>query len=71
MDISPAFISKVGVLSWGILDACDLPNYGSARGSYSNRPLPDARDFHIDLFKIMPWLKKHLGEEIKFLPEVN
>uniref|UniRef100_A0A3Q3X9T3 C3/C5 convertase n=1 Tax=Mola mola TaxID=94237 RepID=A0A3Q3X9T3_MOLML len=62
---------QVGVLSWGILDACDLPNYGSARGSYSNRPLPDARDFHIDLFKIMPWLKKHLGEEIKFLPEVN
>ena len=71
MDISPASISKVGVLSWGVLDACDASNYGSAYGRRSNRPPPDARDFHIDLFKIMPWLKKHLGEEIKFLPEIN
>ncbi|XP_008296696.1 complement C2 [Stegastes partitus] len=55
---------QVGVLSWGIMDVCAL-------GYSSNKPPPEARDFHIDLFKIMPWLKKHLGNEIQFLPEIN
>ncbi|XP_028275293.1 complement C2 [Parambassis ranga] len=53
---------QVGVLSWGIADVCKL----SESASHS-----DFRDFHIDLFKIMPWLKQHLGEEIQFLPEIN
>ncbi|KAM9318633.1 LOW QUALITY PROTEIN: complement factor B [Pholidichthys leucotaenia] len=52
---------QVGVVSWGIIDIC----------ATSNRSPVDARDFHIDLFKIIPWLKKHLSEEIKFLPEIN
>lgn len=66
MDVSPAFISKVGVVSWGTVNVCDP--LSSPLGSYSSdRPPPDARDFHIDLFKIMPWLKQHLGEEIQFL----
>nr|AIA08677.1 complement factor B/C2 [Miichthys miiuy] len=57
---------QVGVVTWGITDVC-----GSARGMYSSdRPPPDARDFHIDLFKIMPWLKQHLGEDIQFLPDI-
>ncbi|XP_051252628.1 complement C2 [Dicentrarchus labrax] len=61
---------QVGVLSWGIMDVCKPQN--TARGRYSSdNPPPDARDFYIDLFKIMPWLKQHLGEEIQFLPEVN
>ena len=64
------FISKVGVLSWGTMDVCNPLN--TVRGvDRSVRPHPDARDFHIDLFKIMPWLKEHLGEEIQFLPDVN
>ncbi|KAG8002205.1 Complement C2, partial [Nibea albiflora] len=57
---------QVGVVTWGITDVC-----GSAQGTYSSdRPPPDARDFHIDLFKIMPWLKQHLGEDIQFLPDI-
>uniref|UniRef100_A0A3Q3F848 C3/C5 convertase n=1 Tax=Labrus bergylta TaxID=56723 RepID=A0A3Q3F848_9LABR len=37
----------------------------------SDKPPPDARDFHIDLFKIMPWLKRHLKDEIQFLPDIE
>lgn len=59
---------EVGVLSWGITNVCD-PAKG---GKYSSdNPPPDARDFHIDLFQVMPWLKQHLGEEVQFLPDVN
>ncbi|XP_069003628.1 complement C2 [Embiotoca jacksoni] len=61
---------QVGVVSWGITDVCDP--FSSASGQYSsNRPPPDARDFHVDLFKIMPWLKKYIGEEIPFLPDIH
>lgn len=57
---------QVGVVSWGTTNVCD------ARLRWtSDNPPPDARDFHIDLFKIMPWLKQHLGQEIQFLPEVE
>ncbi|XP_044057275.1 complement C2 [Siniperca chuatsi] len=61
---------QVGVVSWGTVNVCD--RLSSALRQYSSdRPPPDARDFHIDLFKIMPWLKQHLGEEIQFLPEFD
>ncbi|XP_061574969.1 complement C2 isoform X2 [Cololabis saira] len=60
---------QVGVLSWGIIDVCKQSGSGHSRTS--GRPPPDARDFHIDLFEIMPWLKQHLGGEIQFLPEVQ
>ncbi|XP_043974778.1 complement C2 [Gambusia affinis] len=50
---------QVGVLSWGTIDICKIPG---------SRTSPDARDFHIDLFKLMPWLKQHLGKDIQFLP---
>ncbi len=69
MDVSCLHL-QVGVVSWGTTDVCNPLNSGRRRYS-SERPPPDARDFHIDLFKIMPWLKQHLGEEIQFLPEVN
>lgn len=60
---------QVGVVSWGSMDPCD-PSSGSQR--YSNsRPPPDARDFHVDVFKIMPWLKQHLGQDIQFLPDIH
>lgn len=61
---------QVGVVSWGTTNVCDQLNPDMRKYS-SDKPPPDARDFHIDLFKIMPWLKQHLGEEIQFLPEVN
>ncbi|CAJ1066154.1 complement C2 [Xyrichtys novacula] len=57
---------QVGVVSWGTIDVCNNP---FSRGRNSQHP--DARDFHIDVFKIMPWLKQHLGKEIQFLPEIN
>ncbi|KAA8593795.1 hypothetical protein FQN60_004629, partial [Etheostoma spectabile] len=56
---------QVGVLSWGTTNVCDPVNPALRKYS-SNKPPPDARDFHIDLFRIMPWLKEHLGEEIQF-----
>uniref|UniRef100_A0A3Q0S380 C3/C5 convertase n=1 Tax=Amphilophus citrinellus TaxID=61819 RepID=A0A3Q0S380_AMPCI len=56
---------QVGLVSWGIIDVCQLQISGS-----SKLP-PDARDFHIDLFKIMSWLKQHLGEVIQFLPDID
>ncbi|XP_029301612.1 LOW QUALITY PROTEIN: complement C2 [Cottoperca gobio] len=58
---------QVGVVSWGTTNVCE----GTKQKYSSDNPPPEARDFHIDLFKIMPWLKQHLGEEIQFLPEVN
>ncbi|XP_070761470.1 complement C2 [Enoplosus armatus] len=58
---------QVGVVSWGTTNVCNTLNPALS----SDRPPPDARDFHIDLFKIMPWLKQHLGGEIKFLPEFD
>ncbi|RVE64366.1 hypothetical protein OJAV_G00125260 [Oryzias javanicus] len=54
---------QVGLVSWGTVDICD-PN------KRVSKPPPDARDFHIDLFKITPWLKQHLGKEVQFLPEI-
>lgn len=55
---------QVGVVSWGTTDLC-------SGGYEEDRPPPDARDFHIDLFQLMPWLKEHLGRDIEFLPDVQ
>ncbi|XP_040027987.2 complement C2 [Gasterosteus aculeatus] len=59
---------QVGVLSWGTTNVCDSPG---RRAHSSLRPPPDARDFHIDLFAVMPWLKQRLGGEVQFLPDVD
>ncbi|KAK2846925.1 hypothetical protein Q5P01_009924 [Channa striata] len=61
---------QVGVISWGTIDVCDTSK-PDMRGYRRDRPPPDARDFHIDLFEIMPWLKQHLGKDIQFLPKLN
>lgn len=53
---------QVGVLSWGITDVCQQIG--------RSRVPPHARDFHIDLFQILPWLKQHLGKDVQFLPEI-
>lgn len=64
MDDQPFRFSffQVGVLSWGITDVCQQIG--------RNRVPPHARDFHIDLFQILPWLKQHLGKDVQFLPEI-
>ncbi|GAB0201586.1 complement factor B [Grus japonensis] len=49
---------QVGVISWGVLDVCGRP-----------RAPPHARDFHINLFEVLPWLRARLrDEELGFLP---
>ncbi|CAN9511092.1 unnamed protein product [Ophioblennius macclurei] len=60
---------QVGVVSWGSMDTCSSAL--SSKGYSNNRPPPDARDFHIDIFKIILWLKQHLGQEVQFLPDIN
>ncbi|XP_041664580.1 complement C2 [Cheilinus undulatus] len=61
---------QVGLVSWGTADVCSNTDT-RMRGYTPDNPHPDARDFHIDLFKIAPWLKEHLGKEIQFLPDVK
>ncbi|XP_074786527.1 complement factor B [Athene noctua] len=49
---------QVGVLSWGVLDVCRRPR----------RP-PFARDFHVGLLEVLPWLREQLRhEDLGFLP---
>nr|XP_014350757.1 PREDICTED: complement factor B-like [Latimeria chalumnae] len=49
---------QVGVISWGIFDSC-------AR----RRNPPDyARDYHLNLFKVLPWLQENLKGSLSFLP---
>uniref|UniRef100_A0A673ZW40 C3/C5 convertase n=1 Tax=Salmo trutta TaxID=8032 RepID=A0A673ZW40_SALTR len=51
----------VGVVSWGTKNVCEPQDR-------SDRPPPDARDFHISVFHLLPWLKQHLGTDLEFLP---
>nr|AFD18593.1 Bf/C2B [Ctenopharyngodon idella] len=53
---------QVGVISWGTKQTCD-----SRTAVRDDRPL-DARDFHISVFSVMPWLKQHLYKELEFQP---
>ncbi|KAG7223070.1 hypothetical protein INR49_015829, partial [Caranx melampygus] len=63
---------QVAVVSWGTVDICDQEkNKKKKKKQHHRTPPPDARDFHIDLFKILSWLKQHLGEQIQFLPEIK
>ncbi|XP_067173325.1 LOW QUALITY PROTEIN: complement factor B-like, partial [Apteryx mantelli] len=49
---------QVGVISWGVLDVC------------RQRQAPShARDFHVSLFEVLPWLRERLrDEDLGFLP---
>lgn len=47
---------QVGVISWGVVDVC--------RDQRRQQYVPaHARDFHINLFQVLPWLKDKLQEE--------
>uniref|UniRef100_A0A663F7L4 Complement C2 n=1 Tax=Aquila chrysaetos chrysaetos TaxID=223781 RepID=A0A663F7L4_AQUCH len=49
---------QVGVISWGVLDVCRQP-----------RAPAFARDFHINVFEVLPWLRGRLqDEDLGFLP---
>nr|XP_028573449.1 complement factor B [Podarcis muralis] len=56
---------QVGVISWGVVDVCrnrKLPVCETGRNRHEGSPAY-ARDFHINLFKILPWLKEELRDE--------
>ncbi|KAM9499320.1 complement factor B-like isoform 1-T1 [Salvelinus alpinus] len=49
---------QVGLISWGTKNLCTDGNNGVQQQSDD-----DSRDFHINLFKVVPFLKKHLGDD--------
>ncbi|XP_066534847.1 complement C2 [Hoplias malabaricus] len=53
---------QVGVVSWGTVNVC------VSTTSVIPASPEDARDFHISMFSIMPWLKQNLDSELVFLP---
>lgn len=47
---------QVGVISWGVVDVC--------KDKRLQHQVPaHARDFHINLFQVVPWLKEKLRDE--------
>uniref|UniRef100_V9KH10 C3/C5 convertase n=1 Tax=Callorhinchus milii TaxID=7868 RepID=V9KH10_CALMI len=49
---------QVGTVSWGVINLCKYPG---------SKDRSSARDFQINLFKVQPWLKKHLGHQMTFV----
>lgn len=48
--------TQVGVISWGVVDVC--------RDQRRKKLAPaHARDFHVNLFQVLPWLKEKLKDE--------
>lgn len=62
---------QVGVISWGVVDVCKnrkVPKCDREKFAVDRAP-SYARDFHINIFKVLPWLKEELREEgLDFLP---
>lgn len=56
---------QVGVLSWGTTNVCESNKHSR------DSPPPNARDFHISVFSLMPWLREHLKQDLVFLPTEN
>ncbi|KAM7135057.1 complement factor B [Molossus nigricans] len=46
---------QVGVISWGVVDVC--------KNGLKHQTPAHARDFHINLFQVLPWLKDKLQDE--------
>ncbi|XP_015315371.2 complement C2 isoform X3 [Bos indicus] len=56
---------QVGLVSWGLYNPCG----GSSKNS--RKPAPHGkvpRDFHINLFRLQPWLRQHLEGILNFVP---
>ncbi|CAJ0961387.1 unnamed protein product [Ranitomeya imitator] len=52
---------QVGIISWGTIISCNGPKR-------NREPVPAlSRDFHADIFKLLPWLKEKLKEDLTFL----
>lgn len=57
---------QVGLVSWGLFDPC----HGSFNKNSRRKPPHGVRprDFHINLFRLQPWLRQHLDGVLNFLP---
>lgn len=47
---------QVGVISWGVVDVCKNKRLQDSSPAH-------ARDFHVNLFTVLPWLKEKLKDE--------
>ncbi|XP_060549344.1 uncharacterized protein LOC117667888 [Pantherophis guttatus] len=61
---------QVGVISWGTYDPCARQNKNNNGEMIRDRPIKDykPRDFYISLFQVQDWLRKHLGNSLRFIP---
>lgn len=56
---------QVGLVSWGLYNPCE----NGKRNPNKKVPAPRVpRDFHINLFRLQPWLRQHLEGVLDFLP---
>ncbi|XP_072844941.2 complement factor B [Pogona vitticeps] len=53
---------QVGVISWGVVDVCQKRLPACDKNIRVQSP-SFARDFHINIFKVLPWLKQRLSDE--------
>uniref|UniRef100_A0A452U9M1 Complement C2 n=1 Tax=Ursus maritimus TaxID=29073 RepID=A0A452U9M1_URSMA len=56
---------QVGLVSWGLYNPCGKSNKNSRQRAPKGK-IP--RDFHINLFRLQPWLRQHLEGILNFLP---
>uniref|UniRef100_A0A8D1AU57 Complement C2 n=1 Tax=Sus scrofa TaxID=9823 RepID=A0A8D1AU57_PIG len=58
---------QVGLVSWGLYSPCSSSNKNLRKKAPRGR-IPPPRDFHINLFRLQPWLRQHLEGILNFLP---
>lgn len=58
---------QVGLVSWGLYNPCGNSNKNSRQKAPKGK-IPPPRDFHINLFRLQPWLRQHLEGILNFLP---
>ncbi|KAF6112942.1 hypothetical protein HJG60_001807 [Phyllostomus discolor] len=60
-------IFQVGLVSWGLYNPCGNSDKNSRKRAPTGK-VPPPRDFHINLFRLQPWLRQHLEGVLNFLP---
>ncbi|XP_008066948.1 complement C2 isoform X2 [Carlito syrichta] len=59
---------QVGLVSWGLYNPCLGAADKNSRKRAPRSKVPPPRDFHINLFRLQPWLRQHLEGVLNFLP---
>ncbi|XP_023368695.1 complement C2 isoform X2 [Otolemur garnettii] len=59
---------QVGLVSWGLYNPCAGALDKNSRKRAPRGKVPPPRDFHINLFRLQPWLRQHLEGILNFLP---